>query len=87
MAKNVTSDDPSGELSVRLAEGFDKIVNAAFRNGNISVDVVATGCAILLSTYSLHLPLHDRAAILSETVEAIIASYREHPDEDLVLQH
>jgi hypothetical protein len=75
------------EHAHQLAKMFDDAVSAFFPDNNVAVDVVAGGCAILLSTILAAIPPIDRALVLNETVEAILAGYADKPDADLILEH
>lgn len=73
-------------ISGLIAEGFDKVIMAAFPEGDVSMMIVASAYAASMSRWSNPLSTVDRVLVLNEMVEDIIANHRDHPDTEL-LQH
>lgn len=66
-----------------LANKFSEIVLEMF-DGSVPLVIVAGACATLLSSSLVCLPPADRVLVLSETVDAILQAFNNHPVTDLL---
>ena len=79
-----TAGDDQGSPEIKLAHGFNDVVQGIF-SGPVPAAVVAGGCATLLNSYLAQLEPEHRVLILSELVDVLITGLRDNVDTDLTI--